>query len=109
MFEQERFDRHLGSRVRSIQRCAEHTNLTYRDENEDLILRVRDYVEKAIVTRNYGLIFHRITTVCEEKDLAIQHHISSLHWTTTPMLDAVLNESLPHVVDALYKAINGIE
>lgn len=85
------------------------TSLTYRDENEDLILRVRDYVEKVIFSRNYSFIFHRIASICEEKDLAIQHRIGSLYWITTPMLDAVLNENLPSVNEALYKAINGRE
>lgn len=77
------------------------------DENEDLISRVRDYLEKIIFSRNYLLIFNRIAMSCEEKDLSIQKRISSLHWITAPMLDTVLNENLPAAYDAIYKAING--
>ena len=78
------------------------------DENEDLILRVRDYLEKIIFSRNYSLIFlNRIAIACEEKDLFIQNRITSLHWITAPMLDTVLNENIPIVHDAIYKAING--
>jgi len=78
------------------------------DENEDLILRVRDYLEKIIFSRNYFSIFNRIAVACEEKDLSIQDRISSLHWITAPMLDTVLNENIPAAHDAIYKAINGI-
>ncbi len=79
------------------------------DENEDLILRVRDYIEKIIFSRNYFSIFNRIAVACEEKDLSIQDRISSLHWITAPMLDTVLNENIPAAHDAIYKAINGID
>jgi len=78
------------------------------DENEDLILRVRDYLEKIIFSRNYLFIFNRIAIVCEEKDLSIQNRISSLHWITAPMLDTVLNENILLAREAIYKAINGI-
>jgi hypothetical protein len=78
------------------------------DENEDLILRVRDYLEKIIFSRNYLFIFNRIAIVCEEKDLSIQNRISSLHWITAPMLDTVLNENILMAREAIYKAINGI-
>jgi hypothetical protein len=77
------------------------------DENEDLILRVRDYLEKIIFSRNYSFIFNRIAIACEEKDLSIQNRISSLHWITAPMLDTVLNENLLKAREAIYKAING--
>ena len=83
--------------------------MIYVDENEDLILRVRDYLERIIFSKNYSLIFNRIAIVCEEKDLSIQNRISSLHWITAPMLDTVLNENIPAAYDAIYKAINGKE
>ncbi|CAF1441070.1 unnamed protein product [Adineta steineri] len=82
------------------------TNSIYRDESEDLIHRVRDYVEKIIFSKNYSLIFNRIATECEEQDLSIQNRISSLHWVTPTMLDAVLNENTSNVGETLYKAIN---
>jgi hypothetical protein len=78
------------------------------DESEDLILRVRDYLEKIIFSRNYSFIFNRIAIACEEKDLSIQNRISSLRWITAPMLDTVLNENIPTGREAVYKAINGI-
>ena len=77
------------------------------DENEDLILRVRDYLERIIFARNYAAIFNRIAITCEEKDLSIQNRITSLHWITAPMLDTVLNEELPAAREAIYKAMNG--
>ncbi|CAF1427494.1 unnamed protein product [Adineta steineri] len=84
------------------------TNSIYRDESEDLIHRVRDYVEKIIFSKNYSLIFNRIATECEEQDLSIQNRISSLHWVTPTMLDAVLNENTSNVGETLYKAINAL-
>ena len=83
------------------------TNAIYRDENEDLIHRVRDYLERIIFSKNYASIFNRIAIACEEKDLAIQNRISSHHWITAPMLDTVLNENIPAAHDAIYKGING--
>ena len=77
------------------------------DENEDLIYRVRDYVEKIIFSRDYSYVFNRIAIACEEKDLSIQNRISSLHWITAPMLDTVLNESVSAAHEAIFKAING--
>jgi hypothetical protein len=74
------------------------------DENEDLIPRLRDYVEKIIFSKNYSLIFNRLSITCEEQDLSIQNRISSLHWVTPTMLDTVLNETAR---EAIYKAING--
>jgi hypothetical protein len=83
------------------------TNSIYRDENEDLIHRIRDYVEKIIFSKDYSLIFNRIGIECEEKDLSIQNRISSLHWITPTMLDTILNENIPNVRETIYKAING--
>lgn len=90
-----------------------HSNLIFLqislDENEDLISRVRDYLERIVFSRDYASIFIRISVSCEEKDLSIQNRISSLHWITAPMLDTVLNENIPAAHDAIYKAINGTE
>jgi len=83
------------------------TNSIYRDENENLIHCIRDYVEKIIFSKNYSLIFNRIAIECEEQDLSIQNRISSLHWVTPTMLDTILNENLPYVRETIYQAING--
>ncbi len=80
---------------------------SFSDENEDLIHRVRDYVEKIIFSKDYSFIFNRIAIECEEKDLSIQNRISSLHWVTPTMLDAILTENIPNVREIIYKAING--
>jgi hypothetical protein len=64
-------------------------------------------LERIVFSRNYTSIFNRIALVWEEKDLAIQNRITSLHWITTPMLDAVLNEDMPIAREAIYKAMNG--
>ncbi len=66
-------------------------------ENEDLIHRVRGYVEKIIFAKNDSLIFNHIATECKEQDLSIQNRISSLHWVIPTMLDAILNENNSHV------------
>ncbi|CAF0764421.1 unnamed protein product [Rotaria sordida] len=84
------------------------TNSIYRDENEDLIHRVRDYVESIIFSKDYSLIFNRIAIECEEQDLSIQNRISSLHWVTPTMLDSVLNEDVPNVRETIYKAMNAL-
>ena len=73
----------------------------YLDENEDLILRVCDYLEKIIFSSDYSLIFNRIAIACEDKDLSIQKRISSLHWVTPSMLDTVLNEDIPVAREAI--------
>ncbi|UJR24966.1 hypothetical protein I4U23_006330 [Adineta vaga] len=82
------------------------TNIIYQNENEDLIHRVRDYLEQIIFSRDYSFIFNRIAIHCEEKDLSIQNRITSLHWITAPMLDTVLNENISAAHDAIFKAIN---
>ena len=79
----------------------------YLDENEDITHRVRDYIESIIFSKDYSLIFDRIAIEYEEKDLAIQNRISSLHWITPIMLDVTLNEDISNVRETLYKAMNG--
>lgn len=127
MCEQECLHRHTDSRLQSLQRHHQEANpnqfdlsrsdlsksisnplcLSFRsDENEDLILRVRDYLEKIVFSRNYLSIFNRIALACEEKDLAIQNRITSLHWITAPMLDTVVNENIPAAQQAVEKAMN---
>ena len=60
-----------------------------------------------ISSKNYASIFNRIAIECEEQDLSIQNRISSLHWVTPAMLEAVFNENLPNIREMIYKAING--
>jgi Rab5 GDP/GTP exchange factor len=81
---------------------------SFTDEVEDLIPHVRDYLERIIFVRHYLPIFECIAYNCEEKDLAIQNRISSLHWISAPMIDTVLNEDISTAADAMYKAINGL-
>ncbi|CAF1176831.1 unnamed protein product [Adineta ricciae] len=84
------------------------TNSLYREENEDLIHYVRDYVEKIVFSKDYAFIFNRIAMENEEQDLSIQNRISALHWITPAMLDAVLNENITNVRETIYKAINAL-
>ena len=83
------------------------TNSIYQNEHDDVIHRIRDYLERVVFSKNYSSIFNRIAIECEEQDLAIQNRISSLHWITPMMLDAVLNEDILNVREELYRAING--
>jgi len=83
------------------------TNSIYQNEHDDVIHRIRDYLERVVFSKNYSSIFNRIAIECEEQDLAIQNRISSLHWITPVMLDAVLNEDILNVREELYRAING--
>ncbi|CAF2992972.1 unnamed protein product [Rotaria socialis] len=84
------------------------TNSIYREENEDLIHRVRDYVESIIFSKDYVSVFDRIAIECEEQDLSIQNRISSLHWVTPTMLDVVLNEDISDHRETMYKAVNAL-
>ncbi|CAF1089977.1 unnamed protein product [Didymodactylos carnosus] len=96
------------SQYKEILKKRIQTNSIYRDENEDLLVRVRDYVEKIIFTKNYPFIFNRLSIDCEEQDLSIQNRISSLHWINAQMLETVVNENIPIVKESVYKAINAL-
>jgi len=69
--------------------------------------RVMDYVEKYLMVRLYRSLFCSYLTDDEERDLAIQTRIRSLHWITSHLLDTALDESSDDVRDLLDNAITG--
>jgi len=66
-----------------------------------------DYVEKYLMVRLYRSLFCSYLTDDEERDLAIQTRIRSLHWITSHLLDTALDESSDDVRDLLDNAITG--
>ena len=67
-----------------------------------------DLLEKYIMTRLYNLVFCPSTTDDEEKDLAMQTRIRSLHWINTHLLDTPMNEAQsPEVSNQVENAITG--
>jgi len=66
-----------------------------------------DYVEKYLMVRLYLSLFCSYLTDDEERDLAIQTRIRSLHWITSHLLDTALDESSDDVRDLLDNAITG--
>nr|XP_039271310.1 rab5 GDP/GTP exchange factor-like isoform X1 [Styela clava] len=69
---------------------------------------IMDNVEKFLMTRLYRSIFCSDHTDDESQDLAVQKKIRSLHWITTEMLDAQLNEERVDAAAAIDKAITAI-
>ena len=65
------------------------------------------FMEKYILTRLYRSVFCPITTEDEVMDLTIQNRIRSLHWITTHMLDAQINDKDPTARALVEKAITG--
>ena len=69
--------------------------------------RLMDYIEKYLMIRLYRLTFCSYLTDDEERDLAMQNRIRSLHWITSHLLDTALDESADGVRDLLDNAITG--
>jgi len=66
-----------------------------------------DYVEKYLMVRLYRIMFCSFLTDDEDQDLAMQTRIRSLHWISSHLLDAALDESCDCVRDLLDSAITG--
>ena len=64
-----------------------------------------DFIEKYVATRLYRHVFCPVTTDDEERDLAIQTRIRSLHWINTHLLDAQINEMDDNVRSLVENAI----
>lgn len=66
-----------------------------------------DYIEKYLMTRLHPVVFCPATTDDEERDLATQTRIRSLHWINIHLLDAAIDETQPEVQDLVDHAITG--
>jgi len=73
----------------------------------ETIDRLMDYIEKYLMVRLYRIMFCSYLTDDEERDLAMQTRIRSLHWITSHLLDTALDESNDDVRDLLDSAITG--
>ena len=75
--------------------------------SNETIDQLMDYVEKYLMIRLYRIMFCSYLTDDEERDLAMQNRIRSLHWITSHLLDTALDESCDGVRDLLDSAITG--
>jgi len=75
---------------------------------QETIDQLMDFVEKYLMTRLYRAMFAPVTTDDEDRDLATQARIRSLHWINIHLLDAQLNESREDVREIIDMAITGV-
>ncbi|CAN9511452.1 unnamed protein product [Ophioblennius macclurei] len=76
--------------------------------SSEYVESVMDEVEKYMMTRLYKEVFCPESTDDENKDLAIQKRIRSLHWVTIEMLCVPVDEEIPEVSDSVVKAITDV-
>lgn len=69
--------------------------------------RLMDFIEKYLMVRLYRTMFCSYLTDDEERDLAVQTRIRSLHWITSHLLGTALDETDDAVRDLLDNAITG--
>ncbi|KAI1893717.1 hypothetical protein AGOR_G00126560 [Albula goreensis] len=74
----------------------------------DMVEHVMDQVERYIINDLYKTGLFVQTTDDKKKDLAIQKRIRSLHWVTTQMLCAPVDEEIAEVSDSVVKAISDL-
>lgn len=74
----------------------------------EIVEKLMDFIEKYVMTRLYRVVFCPPTTDDEERDLAVQTRIRSLHWITSYLLDAQINESETTVSHLVEKSITAI-
>nr|XP_033811334.1 rab5 GDP/GTP exchange factor-like isoform X1 [Geotrypetes seraphini]XP_033811335.1 rab5 GDP/GTP exchange factor-like isoform X1 [Geotrypetes seraphini] len=77
----------------------------YPTEESD---RMMDNIEKMVMTQLYKSVFCPDNSQDEQKDLAIQRHIRSLHWVTPEMLHAPINEGKAEVRDDIFFAVTAM-
>uniref|UniRef100_A0A2C9KBR2 RABX5 catalytic core helical domain-containing protein n=1 Tax=Biomphalaria glabrata TaxID=6526 RepID=A0A2C9KBR2_BIOGL len=80
----------------------------FKGFTSEVIDKVMDFAERYILTRLYPSIFCHPSTNDEERDLAIQNRIRSLHWIRAPQLDTLINENDPAIRHELDSAITGL-
>ncbi|KAI0212911.1 Rab5 GDP/GTP exchange factor, partial [Lamellibrachia satsuma] len=84
------------------------THALYRDISHETADQLLDFVERYVMTRLYRTVFCPPTSDDEDRDLAIQDRIRSLHWINTFLLDIALNEtddSMRKLVDQAITAV----
>lgn len=85
-----------------------HSNPLYSSCSPETIESLMDYMEKFIMTTLYRSVFCSPHTDDEEKDLAIQTRIRSLHWVSSQMLDMSIAEHEMGVRQLIDQAITDI-
>ncbi|XP_064612539.1 rab5 GDP/GTP exchange factor-like [Liolophura sinensis] len=84
------------------------THSLFKGSAQETVEILMDYMEKFIMTRLYRSVFCPVTTDDEEKDLAIQNKIRSLHWVTAQQLDTIINDHDPEIRQMVDQAITDI-
>ncbi|CAG5136279.1 unnamed protein product [Candidula unifasciata] len=84
------------------------TQPVFKGFSQDTIDTVMDYTERYVLIRLYPSIFCSPSTTDEERDLAIQNRIRSLHWVTTTQLDTLIKDDDPTIRHELDSAITDI-
>lgn len=82
--------------------------MSFKGLTQDVMDKILDYTERYVLTRLYHGLFCPATTADEEKDLAIQTRIRTLHWVTAQQLDLVINDHDPQIRHELDMAITGV-
>uniref|UniRef100_A0A0B7AAH5 VPS9 domain-containing protein n=1 Tax=Arion vulgaris TaxID=1028688 RepID=A0A0B7AAH5_9EUPU len=80
----------------------------FKDLSTETIEKVMDYTESYVLTRLYSSVFCSPLTNDEERDLALQKRIRSLHWVTALQLDTLIKEDDPVIQHQLDSAITDI-
>lgn len=80
----------------------------FKGLTQDVMDKILDYTERYVLTRLYHGLFCPATTADEEKDLAIQTRIRTLHWVTAQQLDLVISDHDPQIRHELDMAITGV-
>lgn len=80
----------------------------YRDMSHETADTLLDFVERYVMTRLYRTVFCPLTSDDEDRDLAIQDRIRSLHWINTFLLDIALNETEDNMRKLVDQAITAV-
>ncbi|KAF8786986.1 rab5 GDP/GTP exchange factor-like isoform X2 [Argiope bruennichi] len=87
-------------------RCETHP--AYQDMSSEQIDQLMDKIEEVLMSHLQKNVSHQISSEYEEKDLALQKRIRSLHFITSQHLGLNITESSPEVRDLIDKAIADI-
>ncbi|CAL1269034.1 unnamed protein product [Larinioides sclopetarius] len=87
-------------------RCETHP--AYQDMSSEQIDQLMDKIEEVLMGHLQKNVSHQISSEYEEKDLALQKRIRTLHFITSEHLALNITESSPEVRDFIDKAIADI-